>query len=153
MRNLLLASAAVAIMGVGPAMAAGSDSVTVTTFLAQSCSVSIPGTDVALPPGGGLSLATSFSYQCNYGGEAAVATVTYDSGYDGVSDDLGVTDHEYNIIPSFGSSGTSAAPLINAAAAVTAPNSPQNVSFQLSLVTPIIVAGTYTDTLTISIAP
>jgi len=152
MRKLLLGSTAL-VMLAAPAFALDSDTITVTTQLDQACSVDVAGTDVALPADGSPSAIVPFTYECNYGGEAAVATVTYDSGFDGVSADAGVTDHVYNIVPTTGGSGTSAVPLVNAAAPVTAPNTTQNASFQLDLVAPIVVAGTYTDVLTISIAP
>jgi hypothetical protein len=150
MRKLLLATAAFAVLGAGQALAAGSDSVTVTTTVAESCSVTIPGTNVTLPADGNASAPEAFSFECNYTGETA--QLTYASGFGGVSSDGGTTDHVYNIVTSHGADGDSATTFSSGVLATTA-LTPVAASVTLDLVNPILVAGVYTDTLTISIAP
>jgi len=149
MRKLLLAATALTIAGVGSALASGSDSITVTTFVPQSCTVSIASTNVALPANGDATAPEAFSYTCNYG--TGTADLTFSSGSGGVTD--GSTTYVYNITPSTGPAGTSAAPVLNTSGVNATPNTPTAASFTLDLVDPIVIAGTYTDTLTISIAP
>lgn len=151
MRKILLATTALGLLA-APALAADNDSILITAFVPEACNVSITNPTMSLSPTGAVSAPEAFSYDCNFGGEGADATLTFSSGFGGVSSDGGVTDHVYNITPSTGPAGTSAAPLVNTVA-IAAPNTPVGGTFTLSLVTPINVAGTYTDTMTITIAP
>jgi hypothetical protein len=150
MRKILLAGAAM-LATTGMAMALGSDTITVSTTLAQACSVSITSTSVTMPSDGNLSGSEAFSYQCNYA--SGTTTLTFDSGFNGVSADGGTTTFAYNITPSTGAAGTSAAPFNNTPVVNAVANAPSNASFTVDLLNPLAVAGTYTDTLTISIAP
>lgn len=146
MRKLLLATAAFAIFGAGQALAAGSDSVTVTTIVQESCSVDIPGTNVSLPADGSAAAAEAFSFTCNYTGSTAALT------YTSLNLGVGSAANPYNIVPSVGASGTSGAAFSSGPLATTA-LTPVNATVTLDLVNPILIAGTYNDTLTISILP
>ena len=151
MRKVLLATAAFALLGTGVAFASGSDSVLVTTTVPQSCTVDMESTDVTLPSTGASSASTGFSYTCNFTGN--VADVTIHSVNGGVDDDGagGNAAHVYNITSTVGN-GSSAADVVALDVPSTALTAmPQ--SFTLALQAPILVAGTYTDTLSISIAP
>ena len=148
MRKLLLASAAIAVMGAGPAMALDSDTITIQSTLAQACQVDIANTTAVMPANGSPSALEAFSFECNFGGEGA--TLSFASTFGGVSN--GFTTHVYNIVPSTGAPGTSAVTFPNFPL-IPLPNTPVNASFTVDLVNPILVAGTYSDTLTISITP
>jgi hypothetical protein len=150
MRNILLAGAAM-LVTTGMAMAAGSDTITVKTTLDPSCSVSITNALVSLPADGNASVSQAFSYQCNYA--TGNATIEFDSTFDGVSADEGVTTFAYNITPSTGAAGTSLAAFTNVAPVNPTVNTPTAATFTVDLVTPIVVAGVYEDVLEISITP
>lgn len=146
MRKLLLATTAFAVLGAGQALASGNDSVTVTTIVNESCSVSIPGTNVSLPADGSAATAEAFSFTCNYTGSTAALTYTSLNG------GVGSSANPYNIVPSVGASGVSNATFSSGPLATTA-LTPVNATVTLDLVNPILIAGTYNDTLTISILP
>src|SRR5262245_48101376 len=116
MRKILLASASIVVMA-APAFAAGSDSVTVTTTVQQSCTVDIPNSSVTLPVDASPSASTPLSYTCNFVGEVETATLTFSSLNLGV----GNSSHPYSVTPSTLGSGTSAAPF-NSVGGVTTPN-------------------------------
>jgi uncharacterized protein involved in outer membrane biogenesis len=145
MRNILLAGAAM-LATTSLAMAAGSDSVAISTTVAESCSVNITATTVTLPADATPSSTVPFTFTCNYTGTSAALTYTSTNG------GAGSNANPYNIITLVGNDGTSAAPLITGSLATTA-LTPVNNSFTLQLQTPILVAGTYSDTLTVSVAP
>jgi opacity protein-like surface antigen len=146
MRKILLASAALALLG-GNAMAAD---VTVTTTVAQACSVSADPSVIL--PANGSSVVGAYSYQCNFTG--STADLTWSSANGGVDADGvgGDPAHDYTIATSLGGSGSASAGLSETNVATTA-NTASPQTFTLALVAPIIVAGTYTDTLTVNIAP
>jgi hypothetical protein len=149
MRNLLLATAALAMACAGHALASGRSSITVTTTVPQSCTVNIPGTNVTLPADGSAAAAEPFTFSCNFTGSDA--QLSYVSTKGGVEDGAGPI-YPYNVVPALGNSGTSSANFSSGPLATTA-LTPVNTSFTLDLVGDIQVAGSYTDTLTISIAP
>jgi hypothetical protein len=142
MRKLLLATAALAVLG-GPAMAA---TTTVTTTVPQSCTASIDP-NVSLPADAS-AVTGNFSYTCNFTGNTA--DVTWKSTNGGVTD--GATTHDYSITSSIGGSGVASIDHTESDVATTA-NVASPQTFTLQLLNPIIVAGTYTDTLAVTIAP
>lgn len=147
MRNILLAGAAMlATTSMAMAVAVTSDSVTVSTTVAESCSVNITATTVALPSDATASSAVPFTFECNYTGTTAALTYTSTNG------GAGSAANPYNIVTLVGADGTSAAPLVTSGLVTTA-LTPVNNSFTLQLQAPILIAGTYSDTLTVSIAP
>jgi len=148
MRKLLLASAALALVA-GTANAADNDSVTVTTTVPQACNVSITETNVALPADAVGTAVANFTYVCNF--TDTTADLAWNSTNGGVTD--GFTTHNYSIVSSLGGSGTAAAEPTDSNVATTAnvASGPQTVTLQL--LSPIIVAGTYTDTLAVTITP
>jgi hypothetical protein len=147
MRKIILAGAAM-LATTGMAMAAGSDTVTISSTLPQSCSVDIPTATITLSPTTTAS-SQNFTYRCNFGSEESTATLTFDSTSDGVVGPGGEID--YNI--TFGSAtGTSNSALV-ASAPVSTPNTNISASFSVALASAPLVAGTYTDVLNVSISP
>ena len=145
MRKILLAGAAM-LATTSMAMAAGTDSVTVSTTVAESCSVSITATTVTLPADTTPSAVVPFTFTCNYTGSTAALTYTSTNG------GAGSSANPYDIITLVGDDGDSTAPLVTSGLATTALN-PVSNSFQLQLQDPILIAGSYSDTLTVSVAP
>jgi hypothetical protein len=150
MRKILLAATAFAFVGAGSALALDSDTITVTAEVPNWCIVDFTDPSVALPADGSV-IASGFSYTCNYEGSTAV--VTFDSGSNGVVGPGGT--YAYNINWAAGSaSGTSALPVNSAALATTAlANVITSVDLDLVGDQSSMVAGSYTDILTVSIAP
>lgn len=146
MRKILLAGAAMlATTTVALAVVPG-DSVSITTTVAQACTVSISENTVAIPEGG--SVTGNYSFQCNFSG--STADVVWDSANDGVTDT--VNTYDYNITTSLGGVGLASTGLTESNRTTVA-NTPVNATFELSLVPGPKVAGTYLDVLSVSIAP
>lgn len=143
MRKVLLAGAA--LLATAGVAFAGSASVQVETEVPQVCGVQIAAGPVDLPFNGD-PVTHGFQYRCNYTGDA---DVSFTSLYGGVSSDSGATAHNYSITSSL-ATGDAAAGATDTVAVV-----PGGVAtdFTLALVDPIILAGSYEDTLTITIAP
>ncbi len=149
MRTLLLASTAL-VAFYSPAMAAD---VLITSTVDEACEISAD-TNATLPSTGAISAPVDFTWSCNYGGEGS-ATITFDSAKGGVQ--VGNTGpvYVYDIVPTTGGPGDSALAFDNVAAVDPVPNTDVNSSFTLQLDggLPIEVAGVYTDTLSVTIAP
>ena len=150
MRKILLAGAAM-LATTGMAMAVvvvptNTDSVSVSTTVAQACTVDITATTVTLPADATPSSAVPFTFTCNFTGTTAALTYTSSNG------GAGSSANPYNIITAVGDDGVSTTPLTTGSLVTTALTAVPN-SFTLQLQAPILVAGTYADTLTVSVAP
>jgi hypothetical protein len=161
MRILLLSSAAVALMGAGTALAADSASVQITATQAQSCTINDGGTSSALDLGTTVDapIAGTFSYQCNFVGSP---TLTFTSLSGGVTD--ATNTYDYGIYLNDAAPASPPSAWLQASASTggvpftgitstTAPNTAVTPFFSVGLSEAIDVAGSYSDTLTIDIAP
>lgn len=155
MRNLLLAAAALTVVGVGSALAAGGPlPVNISATLAESCSLTQPS-DIGLTgTTAGTSGVSNFSVTCNFGGTGLTPmTVTFESDNGGVKSGANVVDYTIAFESTSGlASAAALAPLVapssSAGANVATPK-----SFTATLASDITIAGTYTDVVHVSVAP
>jgi spore coat protein U-like protein len=161
MRNILLATAALAIVGTGTAMAAGpqTQGVQVTATVTASCSLTDPD-DVSFGPDPlvGATDTSNFSFTCNFagdGGEGALQ-IGIESDNGGLANPADGTDRSYTISYEGGTPFTAAsaegAPVLIPESSTTA-GVAELRSFEVALAEALPVAGSYSDTLTVSVAP
>lgn len=143
MRKILLASAAF-IAATSYAVAAD---VSITSTVAQDCSVTADAAAV-LPSDGTVSAPVDFDFVCNFTG--TVATLSFNSLNGGVQDGAGPV-YAYNI---FSAQGNGDSTDFTTAAIPTVALTPIDSEFTMQLAAgPILIAGNYSDTLTITISP
>jgi len=164
MRTFLLAAAAVALTGASTALAAGPDAnIALSAENPRECHITSYDSAIALTPAVDTYVSGNFQYQCNFVGSP---TLTFSSANGGLvngtyKSDYGIylNDAAVSGVPSswqqasttpksYGDGGD-----YGAITGTTAPNTVTTPNFAVGLSQPLEVAGTYTDTLTISIAP
>lgn len=150
MRKLLLATAAIALVGVSSASAAPGD-VIINSFLAPDCSLISSDPSVSLGPTTAPQ-SVAFTTNCNF--SAANLTVNFSSLNGGVKNAVENVTKTYTVTFN-GETETSAAGLfhdVTLASGGTAGNDIAR-SASLALTSALTVGGTYQDTLTISVSP
>lgn len=158
MRRILLATAALALSA-GSAFAADTATVAIDAFQAQTCDITASSSNISLAA---LNVAVSgvFQYQCNFVGNP---TLNFVSGFGGVkTTENGGGIATYGIYLNDNLPGgppntwlqSNATPQSYPAITLSAPaNTTISPTFQVGLTQALPVAGTYSDTLTISITP
>jgi len=163
MRKLLLSTVALLAVGAASsAFAADSAPIAISAELAQSCTInSGTSTNVVLDasaPSDGVP--GTFNYQCNFTGSPTLKFTSANKGAQSTGPDatlVGYGIYLNDTPPSTPASSwqqASATPASYTGITTTiSPNTQVSPSFRLGLDAPLVVAGTYTDTLTIDIAP
>lgn len=157
MRRILLATTAFAFSA-GMAMAADSANVEITAENPAACEIVTASSSLNLGTVVETYVPGDFTYQCNFVGSP---TLTFTSLNGGVvngaySSDYGIylNDAPASGTPSVDWLQASGTPAVYFGITSTvAPNTPTSPSFAVALTEPLEVAGLYSDTLTISIAP
>ncbi|MCE9523489.1 MAG: hypothetical protein K8S25_13785 [Alphaproteobacteria bacterium] len=165
MRKVLLTTAAFAFIGAGSAMAADTANVEITAEQAPVCDItavsgSIPlaGVNVAVP---GL-----FEYECNFEGSPTFTFTSANGGVETTDNGGGIADYGIFLndqtpaalsvpLPSDWqpASGATAGVVYGSISLSAPPNTTITPYFSVGLTQPLPVAGSYSDTLTIDIAP
>lgn len=142
------------------AVASGTKQTMITGKLEQMCSVTAPGDQTFDPTKTTTQSVGSPSYQCNFTGSAKLSFWSQNSGQviAPASTSNGNVPQSKAYTFSFAGSNIGQLPAAaNASAvvnrAVTAPNTPQSDPATIQLTTAATIAGTYTDTIYVSIAP
>lgn len=160
MRRILLATAAFAF-GAGMAMAADTADVEITAEQAPTCDITDVSTSIPLA-GVDVAVAGLLEYQCNFEGNP---TFTFTSANGGVeTTDNGGALVDYGIWVNDGApvgvpsgwlqASTALVPQVYPGISFSAPpNSTITPFFSVGLSAALPVAGSYSDTLTIDIAP
>ena len=157
MRKIILSTvAAIAALTSTSAFAAGTASVNVSSTLAQSCSISTDGSTVTLT--GTTAASTPVTVTCNFTGTPTIAYTSANKGVKGGEGGELVVDYliNYGGTPAPGNLLASIAdggPAATFNANPVTPNSPNVASLSFALVAAPTVAGTYSDTLTLTVAP
>jgi hypothetical protein len=157
-RSLLTAGAVLA--SPGAAIAAGQATTHISGSLPQTCGVTAPANQIFDPASIGVQPIGSATYQCNFSGTANLRFWTQNSGAAiapaGSSNNNVAQSQVYN----FTFDGTSLGRLSNAAGSAAAvvrpivsPNVGQSGAASIQLTSPATIAGTYADTIFVSIAP
>jgi len=162
MRKLLLATSALALLGAGSALAAGSSQTQITATSQQTCQINAQSAVLDLGSVVDVPVAGSFVYQCNFVG-APQFTFTSANGGVKTSENNGglanygiyLNDTAPSTAPSawLQASATTGGAAFTGISTTTAPNAPVSPSFSVGLSQALPVAGAYSDTLTIAIAP
>ena len=159
MRKLLLAASALVVLGAAPAMALDSETVIVSASVSATCSVSDPndvsfGTDPVV----GATNTSNFSFTCNFAGNSVgTLQVSFQSANGGLANVNDGTDRSYTV--KYGANAAVTAASIEVPADIDYPETSgaANVanarSFTVQLAEALPVAGAYSDTLTVSVAP
>jgi spore coat protein U-like protein len=160
MRRILLATAAFAFSA-GMAMAADTANVEINAEQEPLCDITNISPSVSLA-GVEVGVAATLTYQCNFEGSP---TFTFTSLNGGVyTTENGTALADYGIYVNDVAPGGLPSSWLQASTATTPqvfpgisfsapPNTPINPYFSVGLTQPLPVAGVYTDTLTVSIAP
>jgi len=159
MRRILLASTAFVLAGASAAFAVEppkSAQFTVTSTLAASCSIGTgESTEVVVGPAASVVGTGEFTTTCNF--EDADMTVSFVSDNGGVENGVEDITVDYTIAyggdDALASEATLATPFEVAAASGPVAGAAIDRSFTVTLVDDITVAGDYTDTLTVTVAP
>ncbi len=163
MRRLLLATSALALLGAGSAMASGSSQTQITATNPQNCQINSASPSIDLGTVVNVAVPGTFTYQCNFQG---APTLTFQSANGGVSTaqnggglanyGIYLNDAAPGSPPSTwlqASAATGAGAVYNGITTELTANAAVSPVFQVGLSQTLPVAGTYADTLTISIAP
>jgi len=160
MRKVLLASAALVLLGAPVAMAAGTQGVIVSATVTETCSLTDPndvsfGTDPLV----GATDSSSFDLECNFagvGGNPILLSVSFSSFNGGLKNVNDPTARGYEITygtnAAFTAASAFAAP-VPFADSVVAANTAESRGFDVELTEELPVAGGYTDTLTVAVVP
>jgi spore coat protein U-like protein len=157
MRNILLAGAAMlATTGLAMAVVAPtSQNVGITASLAELCTITDPN-DVAVPgtTSGSTSPAANFTFACNFAGAGAapVLQIAFSSANGGLTSGSETVDYNINYGAAIISSATAFVAPVQVAETTSGANATNNRSFTVSLAEDITVAGSYSDTVTVSIS-
>lgn len=154
MRKVLLASAALLLVGATSAFAADSATVTVSTTLAESCSLSEPS-DIDLSSNNiGGTGTSNFDVTCNFEGEGqAPLTVTLTSQNGGVKSGSNVVDYTIDFEAGSASAFSTLTTPLAVTSSVGAANVAEPKSFTATLLADVVVAGEYEDIVTVAVAP
>ena len=160
MRKIILtAIAALAASASTSAFAAGSAAVNISSTLAKSCTITTPGTVVTLT--GTDASTTTTTVTCNFTGTPQLSYTSLNKG--ALSGETGADAGKLDYYINFGGTSVSSTNLLASAAnggagatfpgASGAANAPVTSDLALGFKTAPSIAGTYTDTLTITVAP
>lgn len=165
MRTIVLTTvAAVAALTAAPALAEGPKSATteVTATVARDCTAS-SGSSIAISgSAAGTTANGTFTYSCNFTGAPSISIASLNGGLksggvDGRTVDYGVylNDNAPTTAPNAWAQASTltTAQTFDNITTTTAPNTPTTPSFAVGLSSALLVAGNYSDTLTITIAP
>lgn len=154
MRKVLLASAALLLVGATSAFAADSATVTVSTTLAEWCElgdlsdIELSGNDL------GDSGTSNFDITCNFEGAGnAPLTVTLSSLNGGVKSGDNIVDYTIAFETGSASASSTLTTALEVESTVTDPNVPEPKSFTATLLANVEIAGEYEDTVTVAVAP
>ena len=155
MRKILLASA-VAVLGAGSAMAAGSNQTTISVTVLQNCSITDPADITLSGPAIGNGGSSGFDFSCNFGGSGTplplkIGFQSQNGGVNNPSDATRTYDSTYNatVIPAASAVGS---PVLVADTS-SGPAAVNSRTFSVALTENLLIAGTYSDVLTVSVAP
>jgi hypothetical protein len=164
MRNLLITAAVAALVSAAPAFAGNTKATEVNASLPATCSIIEQSASLTLGAVG-EAVPGSFQYTCNFIGSPAL---TFSSANGGVyNPENGKSTKKYGIYLNDAAPSVSPSSWLQSSATPQAypspdtgnitTSNPANVTvsphFEVALTEALDVAGTYTDTLTISIAP
>lgn len=157
MRKLLLATTVFALAGAGSALAEGSGDVYITASVTPLCSMTEPeDIDFGTDPGQGASDQSDFSINCNFTGDNyGDLQITFQSANGGLWNDNEGERRLYNV--EYNSQSFSSSDAEGGGYAVgdtsEAANEDLNRTLTVTLDEALDLAGDYSDTLTVSIAP
>jgi hypothetical protein len=155
MRNLLLATAAVAIVAM-PALASGPYNkvdFNISSSLAKECSIGAESTNLVVGPSASEGATGEFATTCNF--EISELTLTFTSAKGGVLNEVEGITELYNITfdgETFGSD-VAADGVVLARSSGPVANNPVARTFEVALQQDLSIAGEYADVLTIEVAP
>lgn len=160
MNKTTMLGIAVAAMASTPALAEGQGSTLVSGSLAPSCSITAPSAQTFNPAGAGKQDIGSVSYKCNFAGNGAAIKFWSENGGKVVMPASGANNNvaqsrNYTLyfetapVPALGTS----APATGQNVSMQTPNAAQGGALQMELESAANVAGTYSDTIYMSIAP
>lgn len=162
MRNVLFAGVVLTAFSSSAAMASGSAAVLITATEAQSCQVNSFSPSLDLGNAVNVAVPGSFVYQCNFAGSPTMKFTSLNGGVHTASDgghtaDYGIylNDAAPASAPStwLQASAATAGVTFNGITSSTTAGTPVSPSFQVGLTQVLPVAGSYSDTMTIDIAP
>jgi spore coat protein U-like protein len=162
MRKLLLAGSALALLGAGSAMAGNSAQTQVTAVNPPSCTITNQSSNLDLGVVVDAAVNGAFSYTCNFDGSPSFTFASLNGGvYTGengtATADYGIylNDAAYSSAPSswLRASASTGTGTTMGGISTTVHNAGSSPVFALGLAAPLPVAGSYSDTLTITIAP
>ena len=156
MRKLLLATTVLALAGAGTALAEGSGEVVITAAVSPLCSMTDPDDiDFGLDPNAGASEQSEFSINCNFtGNNNGDLQITFLSANGGLLNDAEGETRLYSIgynAQSFSSADAQSGYPVGDD--ISDANTDESRSLTVTLDEALDLAGDYTDTLTVSIAP
>jgi spore coat protein U-like protein len=160
MRNILFSTAAaIAALSSTAAFAAegptNTTGVNITTTLAKACTISTPGTDVALT--GTASSTTPMTVTCNFSGNPTLTYTSLNGGAKSTGPDGNTVDYYVNYNSESAGPGNWTAGSLGTGQSHTAtgvtPGTPLTTPLAFALVAAPTIAGTYTDTMTITVTP
>ena len=161
MRKIIFSTvAAVAALTSTSAFAAGSAQVAVNANLAKECKITASSSAITLT-NDKAPVAGNFEYSCNFVGSP---TLTFKSANGGVkTDDNGGATADYGIYLNDTAYSNDTSNWLRASQAIgqnydgitttVTANTPVAPKFAVALVDTLTIAGTYSDTLTITVAP
>ena len=153
MRILLFTTAALALVGASPALAAGKVSFNLSSSLGKQCSIATANTDLTVGPSAAVKADGAFDTNCNF--EVADLTLTFTSANGGLYNAVENVSVPYTVtvgaesIPS--GSAKAGVPLVAASGPVA--GGAISHAFSVSLDSDITVAGDYADVLSVDVAP
>lgn len=153
MRNLLLATVAIAFCGSSSALAAGSVDFHLSSSLGKQCSIAADTTDLVVGPAAAAVADGAFDTTCNF--ELSDLTLTFTSLNGGLNNAVENINAAYNIsfdgevIDSVTAQGGVSLVRPSGASA----NYPIHRNFSVALQSDLTVAGEYADVLTVDVAP
>lgn len=160
MRRILLATAALALCA-GSAMAAGSANVAITASQDPVCNITNISSGIPLA-GVDVAVAGTLQYKCNFVGSPTFTFTSLNGGVKTTDNGGGTADYGIyvnDIAPSSAPStwlqaSLAATPQVYPGISFSAPaNATISPFFSVGLSTALPVAGSYSDTLTVDIAP
>ena len=162
MRKIIFSTvAAVAALTSTSAFAAGSAEVAINAELAKECKITASSSSITLT-NNKVPVAGQFEYSCNFTGSPTLTFASANGGVKTTSGDAAAAD--YGIYLNDTAYTNDTATWLKASEATTAqtfdditttdaPNTTKSPSFAVALLEDLTVAGTYSDTLTITVAP
>lgn len=161
MKTYLIAGAVISALGLcSPALASDQKQYQITGSLEQSCTVTVPTTQTINPASTTQQSVGSPSYQCNFAGNAILRFWTQNGGQIVSPAAAANNNTAQTRAYSFTFDGTALGQLTNASGtattvtrAITTPNAAQSGAAAIQLASVATIAGSYADTIFVSIAP